>query len=139
MESLAIGTGKKTATSTRLKTAFITHCISISILPRKITIIILHGKIPIKVGLDLYKTGTAMKRSLIIILFLLLNLANICAQSTFTARVVDAATGDPLPMASVYVSSSHSTITNKEGDFSIQAQPEDVLRITVTIRNMPTC
>lgn len=71
-----------------------------------------------------------MKRNLIIILFLLLNLANVCAQSTFTARVVDATTGDPLPMASVYVSSSHSTITNQEGDFSIQAQPEDVLRIT---------
>lgn len=71
-----------------------------------------------------------MKRSLIIILFLLLNLANICAQSTFTARVVDAATGDPLPMASVYVSSSHSTITNQEGDFSIVAHPEDVLRIS---------
>ena len=71
-----------------------------------------------------------MKRSLIIILFLLLNLANVCAQSTFTARVVDATTGDPLPMASVYVSSSHSIITNQEGDFSIVAQPEDVLRIT---------
>ena len=71
-----------------------------------------------------------MKRNLIIILFLLLNLANVCAQSTFTARVVDATTGDPLPMASVYVSSSHSTITNQEGDFSIVAQPEDVLRIT---------
>ncbi len=71
-----------------------------------------------------------MKRSLIIILFLLLNLANVCAQSTFTARVVDATTGDPLPMASVYVSSSHSTITNQEGDFTIQANPSDMLRIT---------
>lgn len=71
-----------------------------------------------------------MKRCLILILFLLLNLANVCAQSTFTARVVDAATGDPLPMASVYVSSSHSTITNQEGDFSIVAHPEDVLRIS---------
>lgn len=76
-----------------------------------------------------------MKRNLIIILFLLLNLANVCAQSTFTARVVDATTGDPLPMASVYVSSSHSTITNQEGDFSIQAQPEDVLRITYVSYN----
>ena len=71
-----------------------------------------------------------MKRNLIIILFLLLNLANVCAQSTFTARVVDATTGDPLPMASVYVSSSHSTITNQEGDFTIQANPSDMLRIT---------
>lgn len=58
MESLAIGTGKNddvTVTCTRLKTAFITHCISISILPRKSTIIILHGKIPIKVGLTYIK------------------------------------------------------------------------------------
>ena len=71
-----------------------------------------------------------MKRSFIIFLFLLLGLVQVCAQSTYTARVVDANTGDALPMASVYVSSSHSTITNQEGDFTIQANPGDMLRIT---------
>ena len=64
------------------------------------------------------------------ILFLLLGLVQVCAQSTYTARVVDANTGDALPMASVYVSSSHSTITNQEGDFTILANPGDMLRIT---------
>ncbi len=71
-----------------------------------------------------------MKSSFIIIFFLLLGLVQVCAQSTYTARVVDANTGDALPMASVYVSSSHSTITNQEGDFTIQANPGDMLRIT---------
>ena len=71
-----------------------------------------------------------MKSNFIIIFFLLLGLVQVCAQSTYTARVVDANTGDALPMASVYVSSSHSTITNQEGDFTIQANPGDMLRIT---------
>lgn len=61
---------------------------------------------------------------------LLCALAHISAQNTYTARVVDATTGDALPMASVYISSSHSTITNQEGDFSIKAHPEDMLHIT---------
>jgi len=71
-----------------------------------------------------------MKQSLFIILLTLLSLTHVGAQNTYTARVVDASTGDALPMASVYISASHSTITNQEGDFSIVAQPEDVLRIS---------
>ena len=70
-----------------------------------------------------------MKRSLIIF-FLQLGLSHVCAQNTYTARVVDASTGNALPMASVYISASPSTITNQEGDFSIQANPSDVLRIS---------
>lgn len=71
-----------------------------------------------------------MKRSFIINLVVLLNLAQVSAQSTYTARVVDANTGDALPMASVYISGSASTIANQEGDFTIQANPSDMLRIT---------
>ena len=71
-----------------------------------------------------------MKKSIILIMSLLCALAHISAQDTYTARVVDATTGDALPMASVYISSSHSTITNQEGDFSIKAHPEDMLHIT---------
>ena len=71
-----------------------------------------------------------MKKSIILIMTLLCALAHISAQNTYTARVVDATTGDALPMASVYISSSHSTITNQEGDFSIKAHPEDMLHIT---------
>ena len=61
---------------------------------------------------------------------LLCVVTHISAQNTYTARVVDASSGAALPMASVYISSSHSTITNQEGDFSIEARPEDVLRIS---------
>lgn len=71
-----------------------------------------------------------MKKVIILIMTLLCALAHISAQNTYTARVVDATTGDALPMASVYISSSHSTITNQEGDFSIKAHPEDMLHIT---------
>ena len=66
----------------------------------------------------------------IILFLMLLAMRHASAQSTYTARVVDASTGEALPMASVYVSASHSTITNQEGDFSIQANPSDVLRIS---------
>ena len=67
-----------------------------------------------------------MKKVIILIMTLLCALAHISAQNTYTARVVDATTGDALPMASVHISSSHSTITNQEGDFSIKAQPPAV-------------
>ncbi len=71
-----------------------------------------------------------MKKYIFLIVLLMFAIRPICAQNTYTARVVDATTGDALPMASVYISASHSTITNQEGDFSIEAHPEDVLRIT---------
>lgn len=71
-----------------------------------------------------------MKKSFIINLVVLLNLTQVYAQNTYTSHVVDASTGDALPMASVYISASHSTITNQEGDFTIQAKPSDMLRIT---------
>lgn len=71
-----------------------------------------------------------MKRSFIINLVVLLNMAQVFAQNTYTSHVVDASTGDALPMASVYISGSASTIANQEGDFTIQANPSDMLRIT---------
>lgn len=71
-----------------------------------------------------------MKKHIFLIILLMFALRPVCAQNTYTARVVDATTGDALPMASVFISASHSTITNQEGDFSIQANPSDMLRIT---------
>lgn len=71
-----------------------------------------------------------MKKYILLIILLMFALRPITAQNTYTARVVDATTGDPLPMASIYISASHSTITNQEGDFSIVAHSEDVLRIS---------
>lgn len=52
------------------------------------------------------------------------------AQEHIVARVVDAHTGKSLPFASVYVSGSNSTITNVEGDFSIDVAPTDTIRFT---------
>ena len=71
-----------------------------------------------------------MKKRFFVMALLLCVVTHISAQNTYTARVVDASSGAALPMASVYISSSHSTITNQEGDFSIEARPEDVLRIS---------
>lgn len=46
------------------------------------------------------------------------------------ARVVDKKTGEPLPFASVYISEGKSTISNAVGEFSLVADPADVLRIS---------
>lgn len=83
-----------------------------------------------------------MKREFIIMVVLLCVVTLINAQNTYTARVVDESTGSALPMASVYINSSHSTITNQEGDFSIKAHPEDVMRISYVgynTKNVKAC
>lgn len=65
--------------------------------------------------------------------FLLLSCLSCClaiAQTTYTARIVDAETGEPLPLVNIYLSEHQSTLTNFDGEFSLEAQPEDLLRIT---------
>lgn len=47
-----------------------------------------------------------------------------------SAVVVDAETREPVPYASVYVSSSCGTISNYDGEFSLECLPSDVLRIS---------
>ncbi len=71
-----------------------------------------------------------MKKCIMLMVVWLCALTHVGAQNIYTARVVDESNGAALPMASVYINSSHSTITNQEGDFSIEAHPEDVLRIS---------
>ena len=51
-------------------------------------------------------------------------------QDTLTAVVRDAETGEPVPYASIYVSSSCGTISNYEGEFSLACLPSDVVRIS---------
>ena len=46
------------------------------------------------------------------------------------ARTIDAKTGERLPFASVYISGQKSTISNAEGEFVIDADSADVLRIS---------
>ena len=52
------------------------------------------------------------------------------AQQLTSSRVVDAETGEPLPYVSVYVSEGNGSITNMDGEFSVAAEPSDVLRIS---------
>ena len=69
-----------------------------------------------------------MKRLFFIIsLLLCLPLA---AQQTYHARVVDAETGEALPLVQIYSSSKHGAQTNYEGVFSIQAEEYDVLQVS---------
>ena len=60
----------------------------------------------------------------------LMGLATVSAQTVYTARVVDAETGEALPLVGVYVSSDNATLTNFDGDFSLTAAPSDVVRFT---------
>ena len=70
-----------------------------------------------------------MKRTVTFLWLLLFTLC-IWAQGDFHAKIVDAETGEPLPYVSVYVSEGNGTLSNEEGAFSINAQPDDTLRLS---------
>lgn len=65
-------------------------------------------------------------------LFILLLISSLAAhaQVEWRGRVVDAQTGEELPYVSIYASSEHRTLSNAEGNFVIQAMPDDVLRFS---------
>ena len=72
-----------------------------------------------------------MTRKLKLILLLLLMAVSANAQHLhIDARTIDAKTGERLPFASVYISGQKSTISNAEGEFVIDADSSDVLRIS---------
>ena len=50
---------------------------------------------------------------------LVLSVSALHAQTTFTARIVDAETGEALPLVGVYVNEENNTLTNFDGEFSI--------------------
>ena len=66
------------------------------------------------------------------ILILLSAFVQVWSQSdtSFCARVIEAETGEPIPLVGVYVDNDHTTLTNFEGEFSITAQPSDTIRLT---------
>ena len=65
------------------------------------------------------------------ILLLLLLAASASAQSLHVdARIIDAKTAECLPFASVYINGQNNTISNAEGEFVINADSADVLRIS---------
>ena len=61
------------------------------------------------------------------------------ATDSVTAVVRDADTGEPIPYVSVYVSPTCGTISNYDGEFSLQCLPSDVLRITSIGYQRVTC
>ncbi|MBQ7494295.1 MAG: hypothetical protein IJT75_00790 [Bacteroidaceae bacterium] len=72
-----------------------------------------------------------MRPSLFILIsYFLFLISPAVAQNTFTARIVDAESGDPLPLVSIYISEEKGTLTNFDGEFSIMADSTDLLRIT---------
>ena len=52
------------------------------------------------------------------------------AQTTFSARVIDAESGEALPLVGVYISEENNTLTNFDGEFSITADSMDMVRLT---------
>ncbi|MBO7118863.1 MAG: hypothetical protein J6W03_00915 [Bacteroidaceae bacterium] len=72
-----------------------------------------------------------MRRFLTIIL-LFLSVAAFAQEQpdSVCAVVMDAETGEPVPYVSIYVSPSCGTISNYDGEFSLECLPSDVLRIT---------
>lgn len=64
-------------------------------------------------------------------LFLLsLPLKIMAQEQIYSACVVDAENGEPLPLAKVFISANRGVLTNYDGDFSIQALPDDSLAIS---------
>ena len=66
---------------------------------------------------------------LILLLFIMAVSAN-AQRLHIDARIIDAKKGERLPFASVYISGQNSTISNAEGEFVIDADSADVLRIS---------
>ena len=71
-----------------------------------------------------------MSRFLSFFLVLLTAALASAQDTTYTARIVDAETGEPLPLVGIYVSEEKNTLTNFDGEFTIMAAPSDILRIT---------
>ncbi len=70
-----------------------------------------------------------MRSFVISICFIFYTLSSFSNTLELNARVVDAQTGEPLPMATIH-GVTESTVTNVEGLFSVKANADDVLNIS---------
>jgi TonB-linked SusC/RagA family outer membrane protein len=87
------------------------------------------SKQTIKIINDLYLNFTIMKMKIYLLVGLLL-LSNwgLAQSKTVTGKVIDAETNEPLPGVNVSVkSTSRGTITNLDGEYTIEASQNDVL------------
>ena len=71
-----------------------------------------------------------LRRLFTLSIFLLFALPNFAQVQQYTARVLDANSGEPLPFAKAFIAANLGTVTNYEGDFSIEALPTDTLKIS---------
>ena len=78
-----------------------------------------------------------MMKYAVLPLFLLMPLWTL-AQTTITTRVIDAESGEPLPLVGVYVSEDNNTLTNFDGEFTLTLASEDVVRLTYVGRETLT-
>ena len=69
-------------------------------------------------------------RNLSIIFILMLLPLNIVAQRGYSCKVIDAKTKEALAYAKVYASPDNVTMTNYDGEFYLEVQPEDSVKIT---------
>ena len=69
-------------------------------------------------------------RTLLLVMLMALPVTAFAQIAEYSARVVDARTGEPLVSATVAVASDKATVTNGDGVFSINADADDVLRIS---------
>ena len=67
---------------------------------------------------------------LLILAGLVLHVGVASAQLHIESKVVSKKTGEALPLASVYVDGDKNTISNMEGEFAIDVNSDDVLRIS---------
>ena len=71
-----------------------------------------------------------MKRTVISFLLCLTCLTSGAQGNTYSSKITDADTGEPMPCVGVYVSAGRTTISNFDGEFSIEALPTDTIRLT---------
>lgn len=69
-----------------------------------------------------------MNRRLVLLLMTFIALTTWAQR--YSARVVDAKTGEPMPYVSIYLGGGHGTLTNEDGEFHIKASENDVLRFS---------
>lgn len=72
----------------------------------------------------------SMIRMLMLSMVILISNSIYAQKETFTGRVIDGKTHESLPMASIYNSNGNGTLSNRDGNFAVEANPSDILRFS---------
>ncbi len=69
-----------------------------------------------------------MKKRVFVLLFMLLGITNVYSQTALTGKVTDEETREGIPGVNVIIKGTTiGTVTNMDGDFSINASPDDIM------------